>query len=585
MEKAGEQKEFVPFKEKIAFSIGDFAFNLFWMTFIYFQSFFYTDIFGLPASVVGTMFLITKLWDAVNDPIMGIIADRTETKWGKYRPFILWLAIPLGVVGTAAFFTPPFGMTGKIIYAYVTYTLMMMCYTAINIPYSSLMGVISPNSKERTKISSYRFAFAFAGGIFIQALTLPLLNIYGGGDHSVMEANLVAAQNKFAQEIVIEEKGQGAARLDVIINQKDIKEGGLFAIFKKGTKKKFTKQKAIIINTEEFLAKLDTNYKSIINKTEERHFLSRPDDHRLAFIKGFQQQSLTLQQMFPDIDFNNTEVRIRTINQRKGYFRTVATYALIAVIILFITFAGTNERVQPPKNQQTTIKRDIKNVISTKPWVIVALINLFSFIMIVVRNGSIMYYFTYYLDKQLIAGAFMMIMSIFNILGALATDWLTELLGGKKNTFAITMGITTGLLALFYFLPPSAILTMFILQIIIGFLTGPQAAITWAMYADTADYSEWKDGTRATGLFFSASTFAQKMGVTMGGAIIGWVLAIFGYQAHVVQTPEAIVGIKLLMSFIPAIACLISVVFVLFYDLNDEKMEMIGKELEARRAE
>src|SRR6056297_1822988 len=118
-----KSKEKVSLKEKIFYGFGDFSSNLFWMTFVFYGTFFYTDIFGLPASVVGTMFLVTKLWDAVNDPMMGIIADRTDTKWGKYRPYILWLAIPFGVIGTAAFTTPNIGMTGKIIYAYVTYTL------------------------------------------------------------------------------------------------------------------------------------------------------------------------------------------------------------------------------------------------------------------------------------------------------------------------------------------------------------------------------------------------------------------------------------------------------------------------------
>jgi glycoside/pentoside/hexuronide:cation symporter, GPH family len=149
--------EKISLKEKVGYSLGDGASNLFFQMFVNFLLFFYTDVFGLPAAVAGTMFLITRIWDAVNDPIMGMIADRTKTRMGKFRPFILWLAIPFGVIGIFMFITPDFDSTGKIIYAYVTYTLMMMIYTAINVPYSALMGVITSNSLERTSVSSYRF--------------------------------------------------------------------------------------------------------------------------------------------------------------------------------------------------------------------------------------------------------------------------------------------------------------------------------------------------------------------------------------------------------------------------------------------
>src|SRR5690554_6901689 len=154
------------FKEKVGFSLGDMASNLYFQTFVIFLPIFYTDVFGLPAAVMGTMMLVTRVWDAVNDPIMGMIADRTQSRWGKFRPYIIGFAIPFAVAGVFAFSTPDFGVTGKIIYAYITYILLMMIYTAINVPYSALMGVITPNSIERTEVSSYRFVAAF-GGQFI----------------------------------------------------------------------------------------------------------------------------------------------------------------------------------------------------------------------------------------------------------------------------------------------------------------------------------------------------------------------------------------------------------------------------------
>ena len=132
--------------EKVGFSLGDAASNIFFQTFILFIPIFYTDVFGLSAKAVALMFLVTKIWDAVNDPMMGLIADRTETRWGKFRPYLLWFAIPFGILGVLTFTTPDLSPTGKLIYAYVTYTLLRMAYTVVNVPYSALMGVMTPNS-------------------------------------------------------------------------------------------------------------------------------------------------------------------------------------------------------------------------------------------------------------------------------------------------------------------------------------------------------------------------------------------------------------------------------------------------------
>lgn len=172
----------VSFVEKVGYSAGDAASNLFFQTFIVYLLFFYTDVFGMSAAVAGTMFLVTRIFDAVNDPLMGMIADRTESKYGKFRPYLFWLAIPFGVLGFFMFMTPDFGETGKIVYAYITYTLMMIMYTAINVPYAALMGVITPNAEERTVVSSYRFVAAYCGLLVVTGFTEPLVEFFGGGD-------------------------------------------------------------------------------------------------------------------------------------------------------------------------------------------------------------------------------------------------------------------------------------------------------------------------------------------------------------------------------------------------------------------
>ncbi|MEQ9306727.1 MAG: MFS transporter, partial [Marinoscillum sp.] len=149
-------------KEKISYGFGDFASSMFWKLFSMFLLFFYTDIFGISAAAVGTMFLVTRIWDALNDPLMGIISDRTKTRWGKFRPFLLFGAVPFGIIGVLSFTTPDLTTDGKLIYAYITYTLMMMAYTAVNVPYGSLMAVMTGDGVERTSLASWRFIGAFS---------------------------------------------------------------------------------------------------------------------------------------------------------------------------------------------------------------------------------------------------------------------------------------------------------------------------------------------------------------------------------------------------------------------------------------
>ena len=161
--------------------MGDTASNLYWKLFENFQLYFYTEIFGITAGAAGSMFLVTKIWDAFNDPMIGFLADRTRTAWGRFRPYLIWMSIPFALTGMLAFYTPDLPPTQKLIYAYVTYTLVFMAYTAINIPYGALMGVLSSNSLERTSASTFRFILAFFGGLVVQLCTLPLVEYFGGG--------------------------------------------------------------------------------------------------------------------------------------------------------------------------------------------------------------------------------------------------------------------------------------------------------------------------------------------------------------------------------------------------------------------
>lgn len=170
--------------EKIGYGLGDMSSSMFWKLFGAYLMLFYTDVFGISAAVVGTMFAVTRVWDSFFDPVVGAFADRTSSRWGRFRPYLLFLAVPFGLIGVITFLTPPFDATGKIVYAYITYALMMMVYSAINVPYASLLGVMSPDPSHRNTLATYRMTFAYLGSFIALLLFMPLVNAFGGDNIS-----------------------------------------------------------------------------------------------------------------------------------------------------------------------------------------------------------------------------------------------------------------------------------------------------------------------------------------------------------------------------------------------------------------
>lgn len=453
--------------EKIGYGFGDMASSMFWKLFGAYLMIFYTDVFGLPAAVVGTMFLITRIWDSAFDPIVGVVADRTHSRWGKFRPYLLWLAAPFGIIGVLTFVTPDWSPTGKLVYAYVTYSLMMMIYSAINVPYASLLGVMSPNPKERNTLSTYRMTFAYIGSFIALLLFMPLVNFFSG-------------------------------------NSKDLGD------------------------------------------------------------------------------------------QQTGWTMAVVVIAILCIILFFGCFAWTKERVKPIKEAQNPLKEDLKDLFKNKPWWILLGAGVAALVFNSIRDGATVYYFKYFVVEEdyatvsffgmsfVLSGLYLALGQAANIIGVIAAAPVSNRIG-KRNTYMWAMIIATILSVLFYWFDKEDLIWMFVFQALISICAGSIFPLLWSMYADCADYSELKTGNRATGLIFSSSSMSQKFGWAIGTAITGWLLGFFGFQANAVQSEEAISGIKMFLSFLPAVGTILSVVFISMYPLTEKKMKDITTELECKR--
>ncbi len=423
---------------------------------------------------------------------------------------------------------------------------MMMIYTAINIPYSALMGVVSSNTRQRTSFSQYRFIFAFIGALIVQGITLPMVESFGKNDNSVINSSI---QNN---QLVIKENGKGSTKIKMI-------------------------------------ASIDANKKTekdiIVSVLDTKDFTNADTTNKIMHFKaGFGTKKIDLKKFFPESDLSSVKISVTNINERKGFQGAMAVLAILAVIMFFITFFTTKERVQPPKEQKTSLKNDLGDLIANKPWWILFALGIFTLTHVSIRNGSIMYYFKYFVGDVSIASAFMLSGTIATIASIMLTDKLSRVFG-KKNLYIGSMILTTIFAVVFWFLNPEDIVLMFVFQVLISFSFGPTAPLIFAMYTDAADYSEYKTGRRATGLVMSASTMAQKFGWTIGGALTGWLLAYFGFKANFEQADTALVGIKLMMSIIPAIGSLLGAVLMIFYKLDDKNMLDIELELDRRRSQ
>ena len=466
--------------EKIGYSLGDLAANLVFQTLMTYLAYFYTDIYGLEANdATAIIFIVGTIAAFGFNPIVGAIADRTNSKWGKFRPWILWTAVPLGIVSVLAFSTPDFEYQGKVIYAVITYTLLLLLYASSNLPYSALSGVITGDMKERNSISSYRFVAVMFAQFFVQVFMLPIIIYAGNGDKAI------------------------------------------------------------------------------------------------------------------------------------GIELVMTWLAIIGTFMLLITFVTTKERIVPTAEQKSTVMEDLSDLIKNKPWVIMLFLTTLTFVSLAMKGGSYVYYFENYVDKTRLTDFISPILDflssigvnffgndpvsagfglfnaggiIFMIIGIGLSKPLADAYG-KRNIFGFFLLVSTLFIILFNFFDKTSVELMFGAQVLHGFFYGITIPLLWAMIADVADYSEWKNNRRATAIIFSAMMVGLKLGLTIGSALVAKILGSYGYipGAENGQTEVAIQGTKMLVSMFPAIPFLIGVVLLFFYEINKEMESQIEIDLKQRR--
>lgn len=465
---AMSEDEKLPLREMLAYGCGDFASCLFWQTFMKYLPFFYTDVFGISAAALGTMLLVSRILDGFFDPAIGVWADRTQTRWGKFRPFILFGAVPFGVMGVLTFTTPELSESGKLLWAYLTYNGLMLMYTVVNIPYTAMLGVMTAKAAERTRLSSIKFVFAFSAGMVVSAILLPLANLLG-------------------------------------------------------------------------------------------------DDGTAP---------------------------------RKGWQLAFVIIGSVAFAFFMITVAGTRERIKPRSEESSPILRDIQYLISNNAWLLLLATTLTWVLYVSLRSSVFAHYFKYYVfggDVTREVALFGMpltfdgLLSTLNamsqaasVIGVLGTAVLATRFK-KRSMFVFCFALSALATASYYVIPPTRVELLFALEVL-GAATGaPIPVLLWSMYADTADYGEWKSGRRTTGLVFSASTMGQKVGWALGPFIAFNLLGHVGFVANVDPSDAVKRSLVLLMSVAPAALALVSMALFSFYPLGEQRMAQIEAELKARR--
>ena len=491
----------LPFIEKAGYSAADAAANFVFMSMILFQLNFYTEVFGLTASAAAAILLWPRLWDAFFDPVMGVLADRTRTRWGRFRPWILWTCIPWAVVMVLAYTTPKGWSYGALIaYAAITNTMLMTLYSMNNMPYSALGGVMTSDLNERARLNSYRFIAVNIAQFIVGGFTLPLVAKFAVG-------------------------------------------------------------------------------------------------HDRAF----------------------------------GWQMTMTIWAVLCLILFLITFVTTRERVLPLAETKSTPKQDFADLLKNIPWRIMAVMTVVHFAILSFRGGALYNYYHHYADKAamfdfveklgltapvLVEGAAKpggilewlgyichgtrdnlananvadVFNSIVNMTGTLVIITVILLSAsfarrfGKKAVAIAGFALSAVNAFVFYLLKPTDVNGMVVLTIIGSLVYAPTIPLIWAIFADVADYSEWKTGRRFTGMVFATIGFALKSGLALGSASFLWIMVgFFKYDTKLPDAPDTIAGYRATTGIVVGILFVICTGLLCCYQLNKDRTIEMADELAARR--
>ncbi|MGK7285098.1 glycoside-pentoside-hexuronide (GPH):cation symporter [Buttiauxella agrestis] len=439
-------------KEKIGYGMGDAGCNIIFGAIMLFVNYFYTDIFGLAPALVGVMLLSIRVIDAITDPIMGAIADRTQTRWGRFRPWILWMAAPFAFFSYLMFTTPDWAYSSKVIYAFITYFLLSLTYTAINIPYCSLGSVITNDPKERVACQSYRFVMVGIATLILSLSLLPMVDWFGGGDKA------------------------------------------------------------------------------------------------------------------------------------KGYQMAMGVLAVLGMCMFLFCFSTVRERVRPAVPSNDNLKADLKDVWKNDQWVRILLLTLCNVCPGFIRMAATMYYVTWVMGQST---SFATLFISLGVVGMMGGSMLAKVLTDricKLKVFFWTNIVLAIFSSGFYFLDPHATTLIVVMYFLLNILHQIPSPLHWSLMADVDDYGEWKTGKRITGISFSGNLFFLKLGLAIAGAMVGFLLSWYGYDAGAKQqSPESINGIVMLFTIIPGVGYLITAGVVRLLKVDREMMQRIQADLEKRR--
>ena len=520
-------------REKICYALGDASANIAWRGICSFLLIYYTDVYGLAPAAVGLLLFFVRFSDGVSDVAMGVVGDMTRSKYGKFRPWVLWTAIPLAVVLSLTFTCPSgLGTTGRLVYAYVMYLLFTLVYTANNIPYGALMAVMTDDDRERASIGSFRMAGAFAGGMVVQGLLLWLVASFGD----------IAPRVEVAPD-----PQDPSACVMTAVSPRDVAHVDVST----------RNQLALLApagGTDAPQVRLSVPMKA----GESRTF-------RVTGETGLAAGDFTF------------------VDQSRGYSHAIYALSAVLALCLFVTFFGTRERISPPPDQRADLWGDCRNLFRNRPWAVLLVVGILFNVYNALRQGITVIYFTHYLHRALLVGGFFTALAASSIAGAALTAPLVRRFG-KRPLFIGALFAAGAVNALFALCGPADLAAIFAIGIVGEMLAAIFPTLFFTMLGDAADYSEFVNSRRATGLVYSAGSFATKFGGGIAGGIIGLVLAHYGYVGTDPATiPGALPGVRLLMGLIPSALAVVTAALMFAYPLSDRRLSEITAELARRR--